>query len=86
MSLLGNLVTSNSAQLLSFSFTAGSPNGNITVTGLKAGDIVLALINQSNNNYEGNLTDFRRVVVRDDTLFQGGATMGDNYLVIVLRP
>lgn len=86
MSLLGNLVTTNGVQLLSFNFTAGTANSALTVPGIQSGDVILALINLSNNNYEGNQSDFRRLAHGTDTLWQGGAANGDNYLAIVLRP
>lgn len=84
---LGNLSSAASASLLVAEFEGAASAGNVSVPGVKEGDIILTFINTSDVNYEVPNRNFRSVAPADDTIYQGaGGFNGMTILAVILRP
>ena len=76
----------NISALFRAEFVGPSSAGNFTVTGVKAGDVILTMFDASNSNYQVSLGEFRSVAPADNTLYAGGGSLdGHNLVAIILR-
>lgn len=82
--ILGNLSAPTGVSIIKAEFTGINGAGNVSVPGVKEGDILLTLVDLTDYNYEVSNRTFRSVAPADDVIFQGGGDYSASDLVAIL--
>lgn len=84
---LGSLSSPTGVSIIKATFTGSALAGPVNVPGVKAGDIVLTVYNETDANYPVGTRVFRSVAPADDVLFQGPPDLDtETFVAILLRP